>query len=122
MKQKKFLKRLGVGAALTGLAFGAAGCKANTPPPEDGTKPAATAPSDFDPSDMEIEDVYGPPVMEDEPTDEPDDFDPSRQSVETVYGPPEYFSAPDENPQPEYGPPPADYTFDGAEEDTSEAE
>ena len=58
----------------------------------------------FDPSDNEIEGVYGPPG----------DYDPSDNEIETVYGPPEYFGLeeddefdPSDNELEDvYGPPP----------------
>ena len=70
MKKHKLIKGVGVGAALTGAALGLTGCR-------------------FHPKNMEVTDVYGPPIIQDEPeTTAPENFDPADQEIEAVYGPP----------------------------------
>ena len=74
----------------------------------------------FQPSDNEPEDIYGPPVMEDEPleneTPEPE-YDPAQNEPVDIYGPPQIddeeavddgFDPGDNVAEPLYGPPAGD--------------
>ena len=79
MKKRKIIKGAALGAALTGAALGLSGCA-------------------FHPGNMDVTDVYGPPIVQDEPetqTAPPADFDPSDMPIEAVYGPPEDFISPE---------------------------
>ena len=61
----------------------------------------------FHPSQQEIAALYGPP-----PGYQQQEYDPSNDEPEDVYGPPSdfYHYAPEEDiPEPLYGPPPEDY-------------
>lgn len=49
-------------------------------------------PSDYDPENNEIEDVYGPPPVDD------DGYDPEQNEIESVYGPPEWFEGDEVEP------------------------
>ena len=76
MKKRNLIKGTALGAAIAGAALGLAGCGL------------------FHPGSMDVTDVYGPPVVKDEPeseTEATDPFDPSDMSIEAVYGPPEDF-------------------------------
>ena len=86
MKKRKLVTGLGVGAALSGMLFGA-GCRPQCvygPPPDDtaveDTQPAET--ETFEPGSTSPETVYGPPA------DETETFDPADMEIEDVYGPP----------------------------------
>ena len=89
MKKRKLVKGLGVGAALSGLLFGA-GCHPQCvygPPPTDEpeeTDPGETdtEPASFEPTENIPEPVYGPPEW----------FDSSENENVVVYGPPEWFT------------------------------
>ena len=85
MKKRKLVTGLGVGAALSGMLFGA-GCRPQCvygPPPDDtaveDTQPAET--ETFEPGSTSPETVYGPPT-------EASTFDPANMEIEDVYGPP----------------------------------
>ena len=88
MKKRKFIKKLGVGAALSGMLFGT-GCTPQCvygPPPEQdpANKAAETQTSEaetFSPGGMSTETVYGPPP-------ETTAFNPADMEIEDVYGPP----------------------------------
>lgn len=89
MKKRKLVTGLGVGAALSGMLFGA-GCRPQCvygPPPDvpddaavEETAEAQT--TEFEPGSMSTETVYGPPA------DETETFDPADMEIEDVYGPP----------------------------------
>ena len=107
MKKRKLVKGLGIGAAFTGMLFGA-GCHPQCvygPPPEkdpgNTTAPAQTVEAEtFEAQSMPTETVYGPPQ-------DMTDFDPSEMDVEDVYGPPvEDFDPETMEEAPLYGPPP----------------
>lgn len=124
MKKRKFMKGLGIGAAFTGMLFGAA-CRPQCvygPPPETDpqgaaaeSQPAET--SAFEPGGTSVETVYGPPTEETA-------FDPANMEIEDVYGPPvedepeteaaqtEAFNPADMTAAPLYGPPPEEQTTD----------
>ena len=96
-RRKKLVKGAALGAALTGAALGLTGCSSLYPqtvyaPPPDGPAPFSEETTVFDPADMPVEDVYGPPVEApdgfDESEEEADAFDETTMPVETVYGPP----------------------------------
>lgn len=76
MKRKKeTVKGAALGAALTGVTLGLGGCAVMRPqtvygPPPEETVPAVQEETTFDPADMPVEDVYGPPVFEEEPVEE----------------------------------------------------
>lgn len=60
----------------------------------------------FEPSDNEVETVYGPPEyfgLEGESEDDP--YDPSENELEDVYGPPEDFEPEENESESVYGPP-----------------
>ncbi len=84
MKKRRLIKGLGVGAALTGAALGLTGCN-------------------FHPNNMEVTEVYGPPIVQDDPeyeTAAPTDYDPENAAIEAVYGPPpEEGSIPVDTPE-----------------------
>ncbi len=108
MKKRRIIKGLGVGAALSGMLFGA-GCNPQCvygPPPDvpdetavEETEEAQT--TGFEPGSMSTETVYGPPAEETTfapadmelqnaygPPPETTGFDPADMEIEDVYGPP----------------------------------
>ena len=83
MKKNELVKKLALGAALTGAALQLGGCVQQDlygPPPEAQTNLT-------DPSEMPIEDLYGPPVAppddftDEEPYEEEPEEEPEEETV-----------------------------------------
>ena len=91
MKRKELVTGMALTAAIAGAALTFTGCGFSRPEVLYGPPPEV----EYDPSEEEIEDVYGPPPFEedveepdDTDIDTPDDYDPGEELIEAVYGPP----------------------------------